>query len=270
MKINERILRNIIFESINEEFENNDFVSEFFRPEADFQAYEKKDSDKKGKKSDKKKDSDKKEESGGKEMSPEKRKAIEDDLSDFFENDGVNKAAYAYKLFGVEPEEGKDTNDEKNARGLFAKKLDHEKDRSTGYVYSFSSEELNRLESMKNDKLDESRLRNIVGESIKKVLREGIIPKYENPVYIGCNSKEDADISVEIGYSDYSSSLFYVGECGTDGYAALEAVVNYLVENGIIDHYTYDKEDVKDYAIEDFIEVNGYYLPRWEVHIEYQ
>lgn len=116
-------------------------------------------------------------------------------------------------------------------------------------------------------RINEVQLKKIIAESVKKVLREGIIPHYENPVYIECNSEKDADISVEIGYSDYSSSLFYVGECGTDGYAALEAVVNYLVKNGIIDHYAYDEEDLKDYAINDFIEVNGYYLPSWQIHI---
>ena len=68
-----------------------------------------------------------------------------------------------------------------------------------------------------------------------------------------------ARLGVEIGFSDYASSLFYVGECGTDGYAALEAVVEYLIQNRIIDHYTADEELVSEYP-DDYVEVNGYYF----------
>ena len=108
-------------------------------------------------------------------------------------------------------------------------------------------------------RLTESDLRNIVKESVKRILKESNIPRYEQPVFIDCSSIQDADASVELGYSDYSSSLFYVGECGTDGYAALEAVVNYLVQNGIIDHYTADEELVSEYP-DDYVEVDGYYF----------
>ena len=108
-------------------------------------------------------------------------------------------------------------------------------------------------------KLNESELRRMIAESVKRVLKESNLPQYEQPIFIGCSSPNDADISVEIGYSDYSSSLFYVGECGTDGYAALEAVVEYLIQNGIIDHYTADEELVSEYP-DDFVEVNGYYF----------
>ena len=108
-------------------------------------------------------------------------------------------------------------------------------------------------------RLTESDLHRIVKESVKRILRESDIPRYEQPVFIDCSSIKDADASVELGYSDYSSSLFYVGECGTDGYAALEAVVNYLVQNGIIDHYTADEELASEYP-DDYVEVNGYYF----------
>lgn len=110
-------------------------------------------------------------------------------------------------------------------------------------------------------RLTESDLHRIVKESVKRILRESEIPQYEQPVFIDCSSIQDADASVELGYSDYSSSLFYVGECGTDGYAALEAVVNYLVQNGIIDHYTADEELASEYP-DDYVEVNGYYFDR--------
>ena len=108
-------------------------------------------------------------------------------------------------------------------------------------------------------RLTESDLHKIVKESVKRILRESNIPRYEQPVFIDCSSPNDADVSVEIGFSDYASSLFYVGECGTDGYAALEAVVEYLIQNRIIDHYTADEELVSEYP-DDYVEVNGYYF----------
>lgn len=116
-------------------------------------------------------------------------------------------------------------------------------------------------------RLTESDLHRIIKESVNRILKESHVPSYEEPVFIGCSSPNDADVSIEIGYSDYSSSLFYVGECGTDGYAALAAVVEYLVENGIINHYAYSEEDLEAYSIEDFIEVKGYYLPSWKIHM---
>ena len=41
-----------------------------------------------------------------------------------------------------------------------------------------------------------------------------------------------------------------------------------IVDNGIIDNYAYDEEDLEDYDIDDFVEVEGYYLPSWMIHIE--
>ena len=117
-------------------------------------------------------------------------------------------------------------------------------------------------------KLSESKLHRIIKESVRRILKESTFPTYDNPAFIECNSEEDADVKVEIGYSGYSSALFYVGECGTDGYAALAAIVNYLEENGIIDRFAYDEEDLVGYALEDFVEVEGYYLPGWQIHIE--
>lgn len=120
----------------------------------------------------------------------------------------------------------------------------------------------------KTIRLTESELRNMINSSVRRVLSEGMLPQYDQPVFIGCESEQDADMKVEIGYSGYSSSLFYVGGCGTDGYAALAAIVEWLVENGIIDCYAYDEEDLESYAIEDFVEVEGYYLPSWLIHME--
>lgn len=75
----------------------------------------------------------------------------------YFKKKGVNHAPFAYKLYGVEQEEGKDTNDMKNARSKFEKCLNGEPNEN-GYPYSFSSAEINRLISMaSNNNLSESK-----------------------------------------------------------------------------------------------------------------
>lgn len=74
-----------------------------------------------------------------------KRKRLQ--IEKFLGQPGVNPAQYAYKLYNVTPIEGKDTNEMKNARGLFMKKLHHEKN-SDGYPYAFDSEETIKLYSM--------------------------------------------------------------------------------------------------------------------------
>lgn len=88
-------------------------------------------------------ESDNGEESG--ESKNVKRRRLQ--VQKFFSQDGINPAAYAYKLFNVEPVEGDDTNDMKNARSLFMKKLHNEKN-TDGYPYEFTSEEVNSLYSM--------------------------------------------------------------------------------------------------------------------------
>lgn len=107
--------------------------------------------------------------------------------------------------------------------------------------------------------MTEEDVHRIVNDTLKAYLNEINIPKYEQPIFLDCTSKNDADMSVEIGYSPYESSLFYVGECGGDGYKALEKVVEYLEENQIVDMYEGDKELVNEYP-DDFIEVNGHYF----------
>lgn len=90
-----------------------------------------------------------------------------DQVEDFFDKPGVNNAQYAYRLFGVEPEHGKDTNDMKNARSQFEKDLNHETN-DAGYPYSFTSAQVNKLQSMiSNNQLSEA-----VGKAIEKVLKE--------------------------------------------------------------------------------------------------
>ena len=111
------------------------------------------------------------------------------EVEGFFKKDGVDIAPYAYKLYGVEAQEGEDTNEMKNARGKFMKCLNHEPNQA-GYPYSFTSAEINQLQSEISSnqlsenmekqvvKINEETLRKIVGESVKKVLNEiGDTPK---------------------------------------------------------------------------------------------
>lgn len=116
-------------------------------------------------------------------------------------------------------------------------------------------------------KLKESDLHRIISESLRHILSESEIPTYENPVFLNCSSPEDADATVEIGYGSYASSLFYVGGCGTDLGAAFGAVVDYLVSNNIVDHYTGDDELVAEYP-DDFIEWEGYSFPSDQVVVK--
>lgn len=69
------------------------------------------------------------------------------EVEEFFKQPGVNPAQYAYKLYSVEPVEGNDTNDMKNARSKFMKCLNHDKNQD-GYEYAFDSSEVNTLFSM--------------------------------------------------------------------------------------------------------------------------
>lgn len=90
-----------------------------------------------------------------------------DSIENFFKQPGVNNAPYAYSLYGVESEEGKDTNDMKNARKKFADCVNHEKNEQ-GYPYSFSSAQLNKLKGM----ISGNQLSEAVNKAIKMVLKE--------------------------------------------------------------------------------------------------
>lgn len=118
---------------------------------------------------------------------------------------------------------------------------------------------INIIMKKKIIRMTEADVHKIVNDTLKAYLNEINIPKYEQPIFLDCTSKNDADMSVEIGYSPYESSLFYVGECGGDGYKALEKVIEYMEENNIIDNYEADEELVKEYP-DDFIEANGHYF----------
>ena len=71
-------------------------------------------------------------------------------------------------------------------------------------------------------------MHNVIKETIMSYLNETKLPQYEQPVFLDCTSKNDADMAVELAYSPLQSSLFYVGECGGDGYKALENVIEYM------------------------------------------
>ena len=88
----------------------------------------------------------------------------------FFLKDGVDIAPYAYELYGVERTEGEDTNEMKNARHKFTQCLHHEPNEN-GYPYSFTSAEINRLESsISAGRLSES-INRTVKNAVKKVLK---------------------------------------------------------------------------------------------------
>lgn len=100
-------------------------------------------------------------------------------VEEFFRQEGVDIAPYAYKLYGVEKHEGKDTNDMKNARGKFMKCLNHENN-TAGYPYSFTSAEINSLQSLISSnqlqegspvvRLNENKIRKIVAEALRKAI----------------------------------------------------------------------------------------------------
>ena len=107
----------------------------------------------------------------------------------------------------------------------------------------------------KTIRLTESKLRNIIKESIKSIIKESTLPNYDNPVFLDCESEADADFMVEVGYSDYSSSRFYVGGC-YDEFDAFETVVKWMRENGILENYAEDEEMAQEYP-DDYVEVDG-------------
>lgn len=107
----------------------------------------------------------------------------------------------------------------------------------------------------KTIRLTESKLRNIIKESIKSMIKESTLPNYDNPVFIGCESEADADFMIEVGYSDYASSRFYVGGC-YDEFDAFETVVKWMRENGILENYAEDEEMAQEYP-DDYVEVDG-------------
>ena len=107
----------------------------------------------------------------------------------------------------------------------------------------------------KTIRLTESKLCNIIKESIKSKIKESTLPNYDNPVFLDCESEADADFMIEVGYSDYSSSRFYVGGC-YDEFDAFETVVKWMRENRILENYAEDEEMVQEYP-DDYVEVDG-------------
>lgn len=86
-------------------------------------------------------------------------KKVRSQVENFFKQPGVDNAPYAYKLYNVRPEKGKDTNDMKNARKKFADNVNHATNQN-GYAYTFTSAEINRLQSMiSNSELQEQSFR---------------------------------------------------------------------------------------------------------------
>jgi hypothetical protein len=130
----------------------------------------------------------------------------------FFKQPGVNPAAYAYRLYGVKPVEGDDTNEMKNARSKFMKCLNHEKNED-GYEYAFTSAEINELFSMISGnemkeskiKLSQADLKYMVNESVKRILKEHSFDPYDPEAK---DWQTDLDWhSLRSGYLDGEDSL---------------------------------------------------------------
>ena len=137
---------------------------------------------------------------------------------------------------------------------------DRQKPENAKKAYYAAKDEMQKFKDGKYKyKKGKGYMHNIIKETIINYLNEPKLPQYEQPVFLDCTSKNDADMAVELAYSPLQSSLFYVGECGGDGYKALEKVIEYMEENNIIDNYEADEELVKEYP-DDFIEVNGHYF----------
>lgn len=68
----------------------------------------------------------------------------------FLKQPGVKKAAYAYRLEGINPNDTSEVDEVRlgEIRSLFYKKLDNFEDPTTGTVYKFSAKEVNDLDSM--------------------------------------------------------------------------------------------------------------------------
>ena len=149
MKISEKRLTNIINESVKKnlaEYKLKQYIKGLVKESFDsmdaFSQFEDKDEESEPKKLKKSENgvADFNHEDGNEE---EKRAQVEK----FFGKPGVDIAQYAYKLYGVTPREGEDTNEMKNARSKFMKCLNHEPNEA-GYPYSFESQEVNKLQSM--------------------------------------------------------------------------------------------------------------------------
>jgi hypothetical protein len=92
-------------------------------------------------------------------------------VEEYFKNPGVDVAQFAYRLYNVETKEGEDTNDMKNARSKFMKCLNHETNDS-GYPYSFTTSEINRLHSIiTNNQMNEN-INRAVNKAFNKVITE--------------------------------------------------------------------------------------------------
>lgn len=101
-----------------------------------------------------------------------KQQEKRDSVEKFFDNPSVNDAAYAYKLDGITPQKGEDTNAMKDARSNFEKCLHHKKN-NAGYPYSFTSDEITHLANLISNSTNlHERINKAVNESVKK-LNEG-------------------------------------------------------------------------------------------------
>lgn len=138
-------LRNIISESVNHVLEN------YFN--GGYDAFE----------DDRKEDKEHDDRKADYKTETAKEKERRNQVEEFFKNPSIDSAQFAYRLYNVEAKKGNDTNEMKNARSRFMKCLYHEKNES-GYPYSFTSSEINELQSFISSDFN---ARNALNESLK-------------------------------------------------------------------------------------------------------
>lgn len=171
MVLTEQNIKNIISEVFKKALlkeKIRSLIKESFEELDDYSMYEEEGEDVNGPKS----DSDSDEDGRLADINTEDDRELEKraQIEDFFKKAGVNNAPYAYELYRVKPVKGKDTNDMKNARKKFADNVNHAKNQM-GYPYSFTSAEINKLQSMiSNNELSEEKIKEIAKKTIQEIL----------------------------------------------------------------------------------------------------
>lgn len=138
------------------------------------------------------------------------------EIEDWVRSEYQLNSTLAYHLW---PEKDEDT-----ARSLFAKKANGED--ADGNGYNFSDAEIVKLANIRTQ-LNESQLRKIIKENIKKILKEG---QQRTPVF-GLNA---VDLTTDEGFDDmkYTSQTYYSEEEAIE--AAKEMANKYSDWDGII------------------------------------
>lgn len=145
------------------------------------------------------------------------------EIEDWVRSEYQLNSTLAYHLW---PEKNEDT-----ARSLFAKKANGED--ADGNGYSFSDAEIVKLANIRTQ-LNESRLKNAIKKSIKKVLKEG---QQRTPIF----TLNAVDLTTEEGFDDmqYTAKTYYSEEEAikaakemANKYSDLDGIINISVMAG--------------------------------------